>query len=107
MKDLTKEVLGRVDLLWAYRLGKLVGVYEVNSVEDVVAALRACGAYAGYGPADWQLMKRFIDVGSYEDIARKLYADFCFADGCGEWAFSRFANEFEVKMPKDEHDEIV
>ena len=87
-------------MLWAYRLGKLVGVYEVNGVEDVVAALRACGAYAGYGSADWQLMKRFIDVESYADIARKIYADFCFADGCSEWAFSRFANEFEVKMPK-------
>lgn len=100
MKDLTLDILNRDDLLWTYRLGKLVGVYEVNGVEDVVAALKVCGAYANYGPDDWQLMKRFIDVGSYEDIARKLYADFCFADGCGEWAISRFANEFEVKMPK-------
>ena len=107
MKDLTKEVLGRVDLLWAYRLGKLVGVYEVNGVEDVVAALKVCGAYVGYGPDDWQLMKRFIGVESYEDIARRLYADFRFVDDQTGWAISRFANEFEVKMPKDEHDEIV
>lgn len=91
MKDLTKEVLARDDLMWAYRLGKLVGLFEVNGVEDVVAALKACKAYDGYGPEDWQLMKRFIGVESYEDIARMFYADFCFIDDQTGWAFSRYA----------------
>lgn len=107
MKDLTLDVLNRTDLLWVYRLGKLVGLFEVNGVDDVIAALKACGAYAGYGPDDWQLMKRFIGVESYEDIARKLYADFHFVDDQTGWAISRFGDEFLVKLPKDEHGESI